>query len=130
MHQCLSALLLTELFGVLNENSPCFKVVLYLRAVCFIRFGFLFFLFWSLQTCVNSSLVVIGMSIHHTWVTQMGETLGWLPYKGSGVIMPSSVKKDGSLKQHVCTYFVSDNIWFGKACKPPFKVEIIPLICI
>ena len=33
-------------------------------------------LFWSLQTCVNSSLIVIGMLSHHTWVTQMGEK-GW-----------------------------------------------------
>ena len=42
MHQCLSALLLTELFGVLNENFPCFKAVLHLRVVCIIMFGFLF----------------------------------------------------------------------------------------
>ena len=35
------------------------------------------FLLWSLQTCVNSSLVVLGMLNHHTGVTQMGDPLGW-----------------------------------------------------
>ena len=36
------------------------------------------FLLWSLQTCVNSSLVVLGMLKYHTGVTQMGDLLGWL----------------------------------------------------
>ena len=42
MHQCVSASLLTEILGCLNENSPCFKVVYHLRVVCAIIFDFLF----------------------------------------------------------------------------------------
>ena len=77
MHQCLSAYLLQEILGVLNENSPCFKAVLHLRVVSCITFGFLFFLIWALKTCVNSSLVAIGMVKHHTGVIQMGDLPGW-----------------------------------------------------
>ena len=56
--------------------------------------------------------------------------MGDLPYKASGVILHSSVKKDGFLRQHVCAYFVSGNIWSVNAYKPPFKVEKTSLVCI
>ena len=56
--------------------------------------------------------------------------MGDLPYKASGVILLSSMKNDDFLRKHVCAYFVSDSIWFVDAYKPPFKVEIAPLVCI
>ena len=70
---------------------------------------------------------------HHTWDPngcKGVKCLGDLPYKESGVILPSSVKKDGFLRQHICVYFISVNIWVGKARKPHFKVEITSLVCI
>ena len=96
MNQCVSALLLIETLGVLNENSPCFKAVLHLRVVCCIIFGFLFsYCDHCKLVSTHPSLVVIDMVNHHTGVTQMGDLhLGDLPYKDSGVILPSSVKKE------------------------------------
>ena len=38
---------------------------------------------------------------HHTGVTQMVICLGDLPYKESGVILPSAVKKYGWLREDV-----------------------------
>ena len=70
------------------------------------------------------------MLYHHTGVTQMVIHLGDLPYKASGVILPSSVKKDGFLSPHICAYFESVNIWSVDTYKPPFKVEITPPVCI
>ena len=55
------------------------------------------------MTCVNSSLVEIGVVNHRTGVTQMGDLhLGDLPYKESGLILPSSVKNHGWLKEDMC----------------------------
>ena len=55
----------------LFQGSSSFESCLYYHV------WFSLFLFWSLQTCVNSSLVVIGMLNHHTGVTQMGDLPGW-----------------------------------------------------
>ena len=41
-----------------------------------------------------------------------------------GVILSSSVKQDGWLREHVCAFLKSVNIWSGVASQPPFKVEI------
>ena len=78
MHQCLSAPLLIEILGVLNENSPCLKAAHHFRVVWGITFGFPFSYCDHCKLCVNSSLVVIGMLNHHTEVTQMGDQPGWL----------------------------------------------------
>ena len=67
MQQCLSALLLTELFGVLNENSPCFKAVLHLRVVWSITFGFLLSYFDHCKFESNHLHVWEGILNHHTW---------------------------------------------------------------
>ena len=44
-----------------------------------ITFGFPLIILWSLQTSVKSSSCVWGMLTHHTWVTHIGELLGWFP---------------------------------------------------
>ena len=59
---------------------------------------------------------------HHT-----GGHLHWVTclIRG-GVILPSSVKQDGWLREHVFVFLKSDNIWSGDASQLPFQAEIPP----
>ena len=54
--------------------------------------------------------------------------MGDLPHKGYGVILSSSVKQDCWLREHVCAFMKSDNIWSWDASQPPFKAEITPQV--
>ena len=65
------------------------------------------------------------------WASHRGwHTLGDLPYKASGVILPSSVKQDGWLREHVFEYLKSVSIWSGEVSQLPFKVEISPQVLV
>ena len=46
------------------------------------------------------------------------------------MILSSSVKQDGWLREHVCAFLKSANIWSGDASQPPFKVEISPKVLV
>ena len=80
--------------------------------------------------CVTSYIVsqIILMCGWSVWASHKGD-LHWVTclIKG-GVILPSSVKQDGWLREYVCVFLKSDNIWSGDASQPPFKVEISPQV--